>query len=107
MPTKRPVRPVSPTAAQVRAFVSSNEKMLAGLSDAARHTVSNRGRLHAEVIKAYNKGVKPEKQYVLGNSGRSQSAKAAQRALAVEKGLAKAGSRGPLSKAAMEALNQG
>jgi hypothetical protein len=105
MPSNRIVRPVNPTAAQVRAFVSANPKMLDGLSPEARHTVNNRGRLHREVIKAYNKGVKPEKQYVLGASGRAVAAKAAQRAQAAEKGIA-VGARGPLSKAALAALSE-
>lgn len=98
------------TAAQVREFFRADEKRLARLgSDEARHTVKAgaRGRLHPEVIEAYNKGRKAEKRYVSGATGTAQAqAKAealALRVKAFDKNLA-VGARGPLSKEAQVAL---
>ena len=94
------------TAATVREFFRADEKRIARLKDPkAAHTVAEgaRGRLHPEVIAAYNKGRKPERQYVLG-VGKTQKAEAAAlREKAVAMG---AGKRGPLPKAVREALAQ-
>lgn len=97
--------PIRPTAADVRGFYRSNSARMSALSPEAQHTLAEgaRGRLHAEVIKGYNKGRKPERQYVLGVGNVVKAERAATRAQAVEAGLT--GKRGPLSKAAQESLS--
>ena len=89
------------TAATVRSFFNADAKRVARLPEAARVSVQPgaRGRLHAEVIKAYNKGRKADKKYV---TGATNTAKAAQkdanrkaRADLLSKGIP-VGSRGPL-----------
>ena len=100
-----------PTAADVRAFFRSNEKRLAALSPEARHTVEGsdgkapRGRLHAEVIKSYNKGRKPERQYVLG-VGKSVTEQRKADREALRKAGIEVGKVGPLSNAAKDFLSQ-
>ena len=82
------------TAATVREFFRADEKRVARLkSDEARHTVHKgaRGRLHPEVIAAYNKGRKPERQYALG-AGKVAKAQAQERRAAV-RGSAGGGAR--------------
>lgn len=56
-------RPV--TAADVRKAMRSDESLRAGLSDDALHTIADkaRGRLHPNVIEAFNKGRKPSERY--------------------------------------------
>lgn len=92
----------APTAATVREFFRGNEKRLARLSEAAAATVAvgARGRLHPQVIANYNRGRKPERQYVLGATSAAKAAKAAQRDALREAGVA-VGARGPLSKEAL------
>lgn len=91
------------TAADVRAFLAAEPKRLERLSPEARKTVEPgaRGRLHPQAIKVYNKGRKPERQYVLGAGKAQREAARALRAQAVEAG---AGARGPLPKAVKESL---
>jgi len=96
--------PVRPTAAQVRAAVAANPKAVAGLSERGVHNLNSRGRLGAEVMDAYNKGKRPEKRYVVGNTKAAKADREAVRATLRAQGLA--GQRGPLSKAAKEALAQ-
>lgn len=94
------------TAKTVREFFAADEKRVARLkSDKARHTVAKgaRGRLHPEVIAAYNKGRKPERQYVLG-AGKAVKAEAA--ALREKVVAAGGGKRGPIAKAVRESLAQ-
>jgi hypothetical protein len=96
--------PTRPTGQDVRAFYRSNPARMAKLSDAAQHTLAPgaRGRLHASVIADYNKGRKPERQYVLGVGKALKAERAEVRKVAVANGLT--GLRGPLSKAAQESL---
>lgn len=93
------------TAADVRAFLAADEKRLDRLSPEARKTVEPgaRGRLHPQAIKVYNKGRKPERQYVLG-AGRVVKEQAA--TLREQAQAAGAGRRGPLSAAVKETLAQ-
>ena len=103
--SKRTVSVVRPTAADVRAFYRANPARLAKLPEDAQRTLAEgaRGRLSPKVIADYNKGRKPERQYVLG-AGKAQKAEAAAlREKAVAMG---AGKRGPLPKAVREALAQ-
>ena len=60
------------TAAVVRAFFNADEKRLSRLSPEARKTVEPgcRGRMHPEAVEVYNKGRRPEKQYVPGAGSR-------------------------------------
>ena len=96
--SKRTVSPVRPTAAQVREFArTATTKTFANLSPEAKHTIAEgaRGRLHPEVIAAYNKGRKTERQYVLGRGKEVKAEAEALRAKAVALG---AGKRGPIRK---------
>ena len=96
----------APTASDVREFFRADEKRIARLkTDKARHTVADgaRGRLHPEVIAAYNKGRKPERQYVLG-VGKVRKAEAA--ALREKVVAAGGGKRGPIDKSLRETLAQ-
>lgn len=112
------------TAANVRSHFQDSAKALANLPEAAQSTVVKgaRGRLHPEVIAAFNKGKAPSKRYVEGtprtvvlnykrvtkSGSRTKSValpESAIRALAVEAG-AEVGLRGPLSKAAMVAAGE-
>ena len=56
------------TAAVVREVVRGNEKVLKALSTEARKTVEPgaRGRLHPEVVKAYNRNRRGDRRYTLG-----------------------------------------
>lgn len=88
---------VRPTAADVRAFAASNPNKFKGL-DQKTLRPGARGRLSPQVIKAYNKGRKPERQYVLG-VGKAKKAEAADlRSKAVALG---AGKRGPIKAAVL------
>lgn len=91
-----------PTAKDVRAFYAANTARTEKFSERARHTLVSRGQLAQSVIEDYNKGVKPERQYVRGQSSAVKSDRLAVRKSLIEKGLA--GKRGPLSKAARESL---
>lgn len=94
--SKRTVSPVRPTASDVRAFFRANPERVAKFkSDKAAHTVAEgaRGRLHPEVIASYNKGRKPERQYVLGRGKEVKAEAVALRERAVSLG---AGKRGPI-----------
>jgi len=90
--------PTRPTAADVRAFAqTATTKAFTSLSDEAKHTVrpGARGRLHPDVIAAFNKGRKPERQYVLGVGKVKKAEAVALREQAVALG---AGRRGPIRK---------
>ena len=94
------------TAAVVREFFAADPKRVERLkSDKARHTVAKgaRGRLHPEVIAAYNRGRKPERQYDLGVGVKAKAEAADLRAKAVAAG---GGTRGPIAKHIREALAQ-
>lgn len=90
--------PTRPTAADVRTFAATaTTKAFTSLSDEAKHTLrpGARGRLHPDAIKAFNKGRKPERQYVLGRGIEVKAEAVALRAKAVALG---AGARGPIRK---------
>lgn len=97
------------TARTVRDTIRANAKVMASLSEEARKTVEPgaRGRLHADVVKAYNKPRRGDRRYVLG-AGKVAKAKvqtdrqhAAE--VAAEKGIPMP-KRGPLPKALKELL---
>lgn len=98
------------TAADVRAFFQADAKRLAVLSPEARKTVEQgaRGRLHAEAVEVHNKR-RRTRTYTLGASTvAAEAAKAeaaALRVAAAEAGVT-VGKRGPLPKAAKQALAQ-
>jgi hypothetical protein len=94
---RKTVSVVRPTAADVRKFAAENPAKFAKVSEKAAHTLREgaRGRLHPEVIAAYNKGRKPERQYVLGRGKEVAAEAKALRAQAVALG---AGRRGPIRK---------
>lgn len=98
--------PTRPTLAQVREFYRARPERVARLSERAQHTLAEgaRGRVPAEVVSDYNRGRKPERQYVVGVGVKAKAEAAEQRAALREQGLA--GTRGPLSKAAKAALAQ-
>lgn len=92
------------TARTVRDTIRGNEKVMATLSPEARKTVEPgaRGRLHPEVVKAYNKPRRGDRRYVLG-AGKVAKAKVQtdrQRAaeIAAVQGISMP-KRGPLPKA--------
>lgn len=89
----------APTAAVVREFFRADEKRLDRLTPEARKTVETgaRGRLHPQVIKGYNKGRKPERQYVLG-AGKAAKSRAAEHREALRAQGISVGARGPLPK---------
>ncbi|HWV45310.1 MAG TPA: hypothetical protein VN039_04655 [Nitrospira sp.] len=95
-------RVTRPTAKDVRAFAAAHPERFSTLSERSQHTLVSRGQLAQDVIDTYNKGVKPERQYVRGQSGAVKGERMALRHSLIEKGLA--GKRGPLSKAAQESL---
>lgn len=94
------------TAREVREFFRAEPKRFDALSPEAQATVREgaRGRLHPQAVKVHNTR-RRTRQYVLGASKEAAAAKAAQRAQAAEAGFP-VGKRGPLSKAAKEALAQ-
>lgn len=94
------------TAAEVRTALRTSGKA-ASLSEAAQATVAEgaRGRLHPEAIKAFNKGRKAHRRYVLGAGSQVKAQAVAARAAAAEAGIP-VGKRGPLPKAAKVALGQ-
>lgn len=97
------------TAAVVRERMNGDSKRTAGLSDKALHTLASgaRGRLHPEVIAAYNKGRKPAQRYVLGATRQASIAAKAEatalREAAKAAGLT-VGTRGPLPKSVVASL---
>lgn len=98
--------PTRPTAADVREFArTSSNKAFANLSADAKHTLREgaRGRLHPDVIAAFNRGRKPERQYVLGVGKVKKAEAVALREQAVALG---AGRRGPIKASVREALAQ-
>ena len=95
-------RVTRPTKADVRAFYAAHPERAAKFSERAQHSIVSRGQLSQVVIDDYNKGVKPERQYVRGQGKAIKADRLAVRASLIEKGLA--GKRGPLSKQAQEAL---
>lgn len=94
------------TAATVRAYFAERPERVATLSEAAQHTLREgaRGRLHPEVVKAYNAKRKQDLRYVLGATKAAAASRASQRAALVEQGLAKA--KGRLSKEALASLSK-
>lgn len=96
------------TAAEVRAFVNADAKRLAALSPEAQVTVAKgaRGRLHPEVVALHNQR-RRTRQYVTGATkeatAKAEAAAKALREAAVQAGQP-VGKRGPLSKAALDAL---
>ena len=91
-------------ASTVRDYFQGNEARMARLTEAEQVSVrpGARGALHSGVVRKFNKGRKPERQYVQGATKAHSTATSAQRATLVAQGLA--GKRGPLSKAALAAL---
>ncbi len=91
------------TAHDVRAWFT--DERVAALPEAARKCLSPtaRGRLHPDVIKAFNAKRRKDSRYSSGNSNAVKAAAkaeaAALRALAVEQGVVKVGQVGPLPKA--------
>lgn len=96
------IRVTRPTASDVRKFAAEHPEKFSALSERAQHTLVSRGQLAQAVIDTYNKGVKPERQYVRGQSGAVKADRMNVRADLIARGLA--GKRGPLSKAAQECL---
>lgn len=95
------------TAAVVRERMRADSKRTAGLSDKALHTLNSRGRLHPDIIKAYNKGRKPAQRYVLGATRTAVTAQKAENKAkreALVKAGVQVGTRGPLPKAALASL---
>lgn len=96
------------TAATVREFLTADPKRMERLPEVARKSVTGttdkgaRGRLHPAAIKAYNKGRKPERQYV---EGAGKAVKADAQALRAKAVAAGAGKRGPLPKGLAETLS--
>jgi hypothetical protein len=112
------------TAGDVREHFRSNAKAMAALPEAAQHTLREgaRGRLHPEVIAAFNKGKSPSKRYnegtprtvaltykrVTKSGSRAKQVALPEsqiRALAAEAGFP-VGARGPLSEAALVAAGE-
>jgi hypothetical protein len=91
--------PVNPSAAQVRAALAARPAVVARLSEKEQHNLASNGRLSRGLVKAYNKGRKPERQYVEGQGNRAKVAAAAQREALRSQGVA-VGKRGPLPKVA-------
>ena len=97
---------VRPTASDLREFFRAHPERVAKFkSEGAAKTVAKgaRGRLHPEVIASYNKGRKPERQYVLGVGVKAKAEAADLRAKVVAAG---GGKRGPIAKSVREALSQ-
>jgi len=95
------------TAAVVRERMRADAKRTADLSDKALHTLNSRGRLHPDVIKAYNKGRKPAQRYTLGATREAVTAQKAQNVALREQAAAAGitvGKRGPLPKAFLASL---
>lgn len=97
------------TASTVRAYFRENTARVtkANLSDAAKHTLREgaRGRLHPEVIEAYNKKRRTESRYALGANAKVKSEREAQRQRLIDAGV-EVGKRGPLTKEAKAYLAQ-
>lgn len=102
----RSTRKTRPTAADVREFYAAHPDRLAKFDAKVQHVLTPhsgaRGQLPQVAIEDYNRGVKPERQYVRGQGLAVKADKQAQRAALVKQGLA--GKRGPLSKAAQDHL---
>jgi hypothetical protein len=92
----------APTAADVRAEAKAKPEKYAHLSERARHTLDNRGRLHPEVIKTHNKGKRPNRRYVLGATGAAKAQAQSARAAYVAAG---GGKRGPMKP--LDAVSKG
>jgi hypothetical protein len=97
---------MSVTAAVVRSKMQGDTKRLSGLSEKALHTLAEgaRGRLHPDVITAYNKGRKPNQRYVLGATRQATIAAKAEATALREKARAQGievGTRGPLPKSVL------
>ena len=109
----------TPTAADVRAFFTDETKGAARVEQAATkgkttvEAVSKclgpqaRGRLAPALVQFYNAKRRKDSRYESGNTGRVQAEAQARadalRAKAVEQGIVKAGSRGPLPKSVLVA----
>lgn len=99
-------RVTRPTASDVRSFFVANPERMAKFSEHVQHVLTPgsgaRGQLPEVAITDYNKGVKPERQYVRGQGLAIKGERKSARADLIKRGLA--GQRGPLSKAAQDAL---
>lgn len=99
-------RVTRPTASDVRAFYVAHPERASKFNEHVQHVITPgsgaRGQLPQVVIDDYNKGVKPDRQYVRGQGLAVKADRKAVRADLIAKGLA--GKRGPLSKEAQEAL---
>jgi hypothetical protein len=102
---KRTVSVVRPSASDVRKFYAENPARAAKFSEKDAHTLREgaRGRLAAKVIADYNKGRKPERQYVLG-VGKSKTSEA--KALREKVVAAGGGRRGPIAKSVLATLGE-
>lgn len=97
------------TARVVREVIRSNAKAMEALSPEARKTVEPgaRGRLHPEVVKAYNRNRRGDRRYVLGAGKEAQAQIRTARREAAEVAAVRGipmPKRGPLPKALKEIL---
>lgn len=94
------------TAREVREFFRADAKRMTALKPEAQATVAEgaRGRLHPQAIALHNSRRKT-RQYVLGATKAAVATQRGLRAEAAKAGVP-VGKRGPLSKAAKEALAQ-
>lgn len=97
------------TAATVRAYFREDATRVskANLSPEAQHTLREgaKGRLHPEVIKAYNAKRRTTARYAEGANAKVKEAAEANRQTLAEAGI-HVGARGPLSKEAKAFLAQ-
>jgi hypothetical protein len=84
------------TPATVRSFVAARPALVAKLSPEAQANLTSRGRVHGEVIHAFNVKRSKDKRYVEGMGRQAAAQRKAQRAADVAAG--KAGLRGPVRK---------
>jgi hypothetical protein len=100
----------APTAADVRAFLTADEKRLARVPLHARKSLTGstdkgpRGQIHPDAIKVYNRGRKPERQYVTGVGVKAKAQAEATRAAYVKAG---GGERGPMKAAILAKVTKG
>lgn len=95
------------TASTVRNYFREDAKRMESLPEAARASVAEgaRGRLHPEVIKAYNVKRAKARRYTEGANAKVKGQAEANRKALAEAGI-KVGGRGPLSKEAKAFLAQ-
>lgn len=90
------------TKADIRAEFNAHPEKYSGLTEKQQASISSRGQVSHAAIAVFNRGKKAHRKYVPGQGGVKKSAVAAQRADLNARGLT--GKRGPLSKAAVQAL---